>query len=117
MGNNTSLKYGARLLHSMGVYLPRTPHVTKLVTIHDLNAVRNVGWVTQSWHERRSAKIEQAIERSDHVMTYSAFTADEIREHYGVAPECVHPVLGVDSALRAALPDGRDARAAAGGTT
>ena len=88
---------GVRLLHSMAPYLPRTPRVTKLVTIHDLNAVRNVGWVTQSWHERRSAKIEQAIERADHVMTYSAFTADEIREQYGVAPECVHPVLlGVD---------------------
>jgi len=84
---------GARLLHSMAPYLPRTPRVTKLVTIHDLNAVRNVAWVTQSWHERRSAKIATAIARADHVMTYSAFTADEIREQYGVPAERVHPVL------------------------
>jgi glycosyltransferase involved in cell wall biosynthesis len=88
----------ARLLHSMAPYLPRTPRVTKLVTIHDLNAVRNVAWVTQSWHERRSAKIAAAIARADHVMTYSAFTAGEICEHYGLAAERVHPVLlGVDT--------------------
>jgi alpha-1,3-rhamnosyl/mannosyltransferase len=89
---------GVKLLHSMGVYLPRTPRVTKLVTIHDLNAVRNVEWVSESWHEKRSAKIEEAIARADHVMTYSAFTADEIREQYGVAHDHVHPVLlGVDT--------------------
>ncbi len=95
---NGLLLRGARLLHSMAPYLPRTPRVTKLVTIHDLNAVRNVAWVTQSWHERRSAKIETAVARADHVMTYSAFTADEIREQYGLAAERVHPVLlGVDT--------------------
>jgi glycosyltransferase involved in cell wall biosynthesis len=90
---------GARLLHSMGVYLPRTPRVTKLVTIHDLNAVRNVAWVTQSWHEKRSGKIALTISRADHVMTYSAFTANEICEHYSLPAERVHPVLlGVDCA-------------------
>ncbi len=95
---NGILLRGVRLLHSMAPYLPRTPRVTKLVTIHDLNAVRNVDWVTKSWHERRSAKIATAIARADHVMTYSAFTADEIHEHYGVPRERVHPVLlGVDS--------------------
>jgi alpha-1,3-rhamnosyl/mannosyltransferase len=53
--------------------------------------------VTKSWHEKRSAKIERTIALADHVMTYSEFTADEIREHYGVAAERVHPVLlGVD---------------------
>ncbi len=88
---------GARLLHSMAVYLPRTPRITKLVTIHDLNAVRNVEWVTQSWHEKRSGKIALAVSRADHVMTYSAFTANEIREQYAFPAECVHPVLlGVD---------------------
>jgi len=96
---NALLVPGARLLHSMGVYMPRTPRVPKLVTIHDLNAVRNVAWVKASWHEKRSAKIAQAIARSDHVMTYSSFTAEEIREDYGLAPERVHPVLlGVDTA-------------------
>jgi len=96
---NGMILRGARLLHSMGVYLPRTPRITKLVTIHDLNAVRNVDWVTQSWHEKRSGKIELSISRADHVMTYSAFTANEIREHYSLAAERVHPVLlGVDCA-------------------
>jgi len=90
---------GVRLFHSMAPYLPRTPRVTKLVTIHDLNAVRNIAWVTQSWHERRSAKLARAVARADHVMTYSAFTANEIREQYGLPAERVHPVLlGVDSA-------------------
>jgi glycosyltransferase involved in cell wall biosynthesis len=87
----------ARLLHSMAVWLPHTPRVPKLVTIHDLNAVRNTEWVTEYWHEKRSAKIARTIARADHVMTYSEFTANEIREHYKVRAECVHPVLlGVD---------------------
>ncbi len=96
---------GARLLHSMAPYLPRTPRMTKLVTIHDLNAVRNPAWVTPSWHERRSSKLATAIERADHVMTYSEFTANEIREHYHLPAERVHPVLlGVDTSRFRPLP-------------
>ncbi|MGH7290568.1 MAG: glycosyltransferase, partial [Myxococcota bacterium] len=104
--NSLALR-GARLLHSMAPYLPRTPRVTKLVTIHDLNAVRNVDWVKPSWHERRSAKIALAVARADHVMTYSAFTAGEIAEQYRVPAERVHPVLlGVDTTrFRPAAPE------------
>jgi glycosyltransferase involved in cell wall biosynthesis len=97
---------GDRLLHSMGIWLPRTPRIPKLVTVHDLNAVRNVAWVSERWHERRSGRIRQAIERADHVVTYSAFTAAEVREEYGLPADRVHPVaLGVDTeAFRPASP-------------
>ncbi len=89
----------ARILHSMGIFTPTTPRrIPKLVTIHDLNAVRNTQWVTERWHEKRSARIRQAIERADHVVTYSAFTAGEIQEEYGLPADRVHPVLlGVDT--------------------
>ena len=95
---NAFLLRGARLLHSMGIFLPVTPCIPKLLTVHDLNAVRNVQWVTPRWHERRSGRIEHALARADHVVTYSAFTANEIREHYALAADRVHPIpLGVDA--------------------
>ena len=94
---NALLIPNARLLHSMGIYLPRTPRITKLLTVHDLNAVRNPHWVRPEWHEKRSRPIRKAIDRADHVVTYSAFTAREIREEYGLPEDRVHPVLlGVD---------------------
>ncbi len=96
---NGLLLAGDRLLHSMGIWLPRTPRIPKLVTVHDLNAVRNVAWVSEHWHEHRGARIRQAIARADHVVTYSEFTAGEVREEYGLPTERVHPIaLGVDTA-------------------
>jgi glycosyltransferase involved in cell wall biosynthesis len=89
---------GAKLFHSFAPYMPRTPRVTKLVTIHDLNAVRNAGWVSASWHEKRSAKIGLAVARSDFVHTPSAFSASEVCDEYGVPAERVFPILlGVDT--------------------
>ncbi len=95
---NALVLRGDRLLHSMGVWLPKTPRIPKLVTVHDLNAVRNVEWVSERWHERRSGRIREAIARADHVVTYSAFTAGEVREEYGLPADRVHAVpLGVDA--------------------
>jgi alpha-1,3-rhamnosyl/mannosyltransferase len=95
---NSVLLSGDRILHSMGIYLPKTPRIPKLVTVHDLNAVRNVQWVRPEWHERRSRRIREVVGRADHVVTYSAFTADEVREEYRLPDDRVHPVLlGVDA--------------------
>lgn len=94
---NAWLLAGDRLFHSMGIYLPRTPRIPKLLTVHDLNAVRNVEWVSERWHERRTRRIRDALARADHVVTYSAFTAGEIEEEFGIEKERLHPVpLGVD---------------------
>ena len=95
------------LFHAHGVFVPKTPRVPKLVTIHDLNAVRNTEWVSERWHERRGGKIADAVARADHVVTYSEFTADEVCEEYGVPRERVHAVhLGVDCArFRPSPPD------------
>jgi len=96
---NGLLLRGASLFHAHGVFVPSTPRVPKLVTIHDLNAVRNTEWVSERWHERRGGKIADAVARADHVVTYSAFTAGEVCEEYGLPRERVHPVhLGVDCA-------------------
>jgi alpha-1,3-rhamnosyl/mannosyltransferase len=108
---NTLLIRRARLLHSMGIFCPRTPSLPKLVTVHDLNAVRNVQWVTARWHERRSRRIQEAVERADHVVTYSEFTAGEVREHYRLPEERVHPVhLGVDAEAFRPPSDGETER-------
>jgi glycosyltransferase involved in cell wall biosynthesis len=104
---NGVLLAGAKLFHAMNVFVPRTPRVPKLVTIHDLNAVRNTAWVSEHWHERRGGKIADAAARADHVVTYSEFTAGEVCEEYGLPRERVHPIhLGVDTArFRPAPPE------------
>lgn len=96
----------AHLFHSMGVWLPWTPRrIPKLVTIHDLNPIRNPEWVTERWRRKRSAKMRKAVSRADHVVTYSEFTAREVREEWGLPAERVHPVaLGVDSRRFRPLP-------------
>ncbi len=95
---NRVLLRGDRMLHSMGIYLPRTPRrLLKLVTVHDLNAVRNPQWVRPGWHARRSERIRETVDRADHVVTYSRFTAEEVCDQYGLPASRVHPVpLGVD---------------------
>ncbi len=100
----------AALLHSMSVFLPATPRIPKIVTIHDLNAVRNHHWVSEHWHTHRSERIELAIRRADHIVTYSDFTARELREQYDLEPSRVHPVpLGVDRARFHPIADERRA--------
>jgi len=87
-----------RLFHSMGIFVPDTPHIPKLLTVHDLNAVRNVQWVTAHWHEKRSAKILDAVSRADIVVAVSRFAAEEIREEFKLPKERVRPILhGGDS--------------------
>jgi glycosyltransferase involved in cell wall biosynthesis len=96
---NGVILHGAKLFHAMSIFVPKTPRVPKLVTIHDLNAVRNTEWVSERWHERRGGKIADAVARADHVVTYSGFTAGEVTEEYGVSSDRVHPIhLGVDCA-------------------
>jgi alpha-1,3-rhamnosyl/mannosyltransferase len=95
---NSVLMRGNRVFHSMGIYMPTTPRIPKLLTVHDLNAVRNVQWVSPHWHERRSARIREAVSRADHVVAISSFSAQEIREEFNLPEDRVHPVLlGVDS--------------------
>jgi len=88
----------ARLFHSMGVFTPTTPRIPKLVTIHDLNVIRNEQWNRSSWTKKRGEKIRSCVRRADHVVTYSRFTAEEVAGEFGVPEERVHAVhLGVDS--------------------
>ncbi len=103
---NAILMRGVRLFHAMGIYAPKTPRgITKLLTVHDLNAVRNPQWVTPHWHERRSARIREAVSRADHVVAISQFAAGEIREEFGLPEDRVHPVpLGVDLEIFAPPP-------------
>ncbi len=95
---NRLLLRDARLLHSMGAYLPRTPKITKLVTVHDLNAVRNPHWCSPEWHRKRSARFSQVLGLADHVITPSQFMADEVADQYGFPNDRIHPILhGVDT--------------------
>ena len=95
---NSILMGRSRVFHSFGIHCPTTPRIPKLVTVNDLNAVRNVQWVTPHWHEHRSARIREAVSRADHIVALSQFAAEEIREEFDLPEDRVHPVLlGVDT--------------------
>ncbi|MFQ5698534.1 MAG: glycosyltransferase family 4 protein [Myxococcota bacterium] len=94
---NALLIRGARLLHSMSTYLPETPRIPRIVTLYDLNAVRNLDWVRPEWHRKRTRRIRQAISRADWVVTTSEAIRAEVIEELGVADSRVRSIpLGVD---------------------
>jgi glycosyltransferase involved in cell wall biosynthesis len=67
--------------HQMSKYTPFNPSVPLVLTIHDLNYLR------EHTHERIAAehrKLEAKIERAAVVTTISQFVADEVREHLNV---------------------------------
>ena len=88
----------SRLIHSMGAFLPRTPRIPKLVTINDLNPIRNPQWVKPEWHEKRGARFRDLAARADHIVTLSRAIAAEVCEEFDFPEERVHPIhLGVDT--------------------
>ncbi len=97
----------ARIFHSLATYLPESPDIPKLVTIHDVNPVRNPQWVTPRWHELRGRKLRDTIGRADVVVTPSRFTAEEVAELFDFPIERTRAIPnGVDShAFRPLLPD------------
>jgi glycosyltransferase involved in cell wall biosynthesis len=97
---NGWLLRGARVFHSMGLFMARTPRIPKILTIHDLNPVRNPQWSRPKWTRKRGARYTDAIQRSDHLITPSGFMAAEVVEQYRIAPERVHAIPhGVDTQL------------------
>ena len=94
---NSLLIPGARMLHSMSTFLPSTPSIPKVVTIYDLNAVRNPQWCTPEWHEKRSKRIRIAVSRADCVIATSEFMAAEIEDQYRLGADAVERIpLGID---------------------
>ena len=96
---NAILLRGARLLHGMSSWLPRTPDVPKLVTIYDVNPLRNPAWVSERWHALRGGRLRQAVERADCVVATSRHSASEIEDLLGVPAARIRVAsLGVDAA-------------------
>jgi alpha-1,3-rhamnosyl/mannosyltransferase len=95
---NACLLRGDRLLHSTALYMPATPRIPRALTIHDLNPVRNPQWTRAAWTERRAPLYRRAIERSDCVITPSAFMAGEVMDQYALPAGRVRAIgWGVDA--------------------
>jgi glycosyltransferase involved in cell wall biosynthesis len=83
------------LVHGPNYVVPPA-RATRVVTVHDLTTVRFPELCTADTLEY-PALVRRAIEDGAWVHTDSAFVADEVRSHFGAAPERVVPVhLGVD---------------------
>jgi glycosyltransferase involved in cell wall biosynthesis len=97
---NACLLRGDRVLHSMGLFMPATPRIARVLTVYDLNPVRNPQWTRAAWTARRAPRYRQAIARSDCLVVTSDFIASELREEYALPPERVRVLpLGVDAAV------------------
>jgi len=106
---NAVLLRGTRVLHGMSSWLPRTPAVPKLVTIYDVNPLRNPAWVTERWRALRGGRMRQAVERADCVVATSRHAAGEIEALLGVPAARIRVApLGVDAAcFRPLEPEAR----------
>ncbi|MGY8768301.1 MAG: glycosyltransferase family 4 protein [Pirellulales bacterium] len=66
-------------IHQQVKYLPLDTKVPLVLTIHDLNYLREKSWTkTKRYHNR----IQRLIHRAHTIATGSHFVADEIREHF-----------------------------------
>jgi glycosyltransferase involved in cell wall biosynthesis len=97
---NACLLRGARVFHSMGLFMPATPRIPRALTVYDLNPVRNPQWTRAAWTARRAPRYRAAIARSDCIVTTSEFIAAELRDEYALPAERVRVIpLGVDAAV------------------
>ena len=95
---NGLLLHGARLLHALSTSLPRTPRIPKLVTLWDVNPLRNPHWVTPHWQARRGARLREVAARADLVVATSRHAAGEIEALLGIPSSRIRVVpLGVDT--------------------
>jgi alpha-1,3-rhamnosyl/mannosyltransferase len=95
---NGLLLRGARLLHALSTAVPRTPRIPKLVTLWDVNPLRNPAWVTERWRDRRGARLRAAAARADLVVATSRHAAAEIEALLGVPAARLRVApLGVDT--------------------
>ncbi len=62
---------------------------TRLLTIHDLNFLREKGWLSQM---KNKLRINLAIRRSAAVTCISHFVADEVRRHFSLSGRPLHVI-------------------------
>lgn len=87
----------AALLHSLSHHLPARLRAPRLVTIHDLNQLRNPHWSTPRHLEKRQRRLRALVERADCVIAPSRFTAGELEELFRLPAERIRVVPnGVD---------------------
>lgn len=66
--------------HQDSSYHPKNKQLKKVLTIHDLNFLHEAN-VSGSKIKRRLNRIQQLIDRSDHIITISEFVNQEIRKY------------------------------------
>jgi len=91
------------VFHGPGERLPDFPHPKKVVTIHDLAAVKGGDFMTDEFRDMIKARYRELISGGgvELIITISESTKRDICDCYGVDPERVKVIhLGVDPVFR-----------------
>lgn len=81
------------MTHQAGKYFPLDPRTPVLLTIHDLNFLRErAGSRSRGRILRKLAGVQRRIDRAAAITTVSQFTADDVREHLDVRGKPIHVV-------------------------
>jgi glycosyltransferase involved in cell wall biosynthesis len=100
--------------HALDYAAPRVRRARLLVTVHDLSFLAVPRYAEPSLAKYLSDVVPGVARRADRVIAVSAFTAREVVERLGVAPERIAVVPnGVEGRFRPYPPDEREAARAA----
>lgn len=88
MGPRTQLWHA---LHQDTRYLPPKKNIPFLLTINDLNFLREGDQSSQRIN-RRKKQLQRLIDRSQYLSCISEFTASEVRQHFNLGPRALQVV-------------------------
>lgn len=85
------------ITHQTSVYVPQSPKIKKVVTIHDLNFLYEN---KSPWKQKEYLKQHQRnIDRSDHIIAISNYTKNDIVEHLNTRDKPVSVIYNGCNAL------------------
>ena len=101
------LPWQTDLFHSLAQRPPAFRFRKEVVTVFDIFPITGTDYSTPDFRRKFSTLLRDAVRRAARVITASHYTAGQLEQHCGVAPEkiCVIPV-GTD--IPAALPTDED---------
>jgi glycosyltransferase involved in cell wall biosynthesis len=96
----------ADVYHFPNFILPPLHRGRSVVTIHDVAFLRHPETIEPRNYRHLTSRIRSTVERSDAIITVSAFTAREIRDLLGVPDGKIHPIAsGLGGSMCRPPPD------------
>jgi glycosyltransferase involved in cell wall biosynthesis len=103
------IQHDVDLLHTPAGQAPSVARLAQVTTIHDLSPLVHPEWFSRGYVTLFKLLTPLSVRTSDHVITVSRFSADEILDQYGLEQSKVSAVPnGVRGLPEGKCPDGVD---------